>query len=256
MAEHACLSHSAYVSEDYRSHLGQSHDTEKHFSTHDELAKFTLETLWPFSLRGKTVADVGCGGGALLDHISGLAATMLAIEPALPWAQSLIQRGYKWYPTAIEASSDFSGKVDLVLSTQVIEHVENPREFLADIGKLLTNDGIAVISTPNRSDVLMELLPDLFPSFFYRSQHRWAFDAASLTTCATLALLSVVEIRHIHRYGLANAMYWLKEGRPHGRNAMVPLDSSIDRHWQAWLESAGKSDNLYIIMSRKMGDGK
>jgi 2-polyprenyl-3-methyl-5-hydroxy-6-metoxy-1,4-benzoquinol methylase len=249
--ERSCLTHSAYESGEYRSHLAQDHDTTKHFASHDELARFTLETLWPHSLRRKTVADVGCGGGALLDHIVGVAGLLIAIEPSIPWSESLIKRGYKWYPGSKEAAADFKGQVDVVLSTQVIEHVENPREFLADIGSLLTTEGFAVISTPNRADVLMELLPNAFPQFFYRSQHRWAFDAESLRKCAIYAGLTVMEIRHVHRYGLANALHWLKDGRPFGRTGMPPLDSTIDRHWQAWLESKGMSDNLYMFVSRK-----
>ena len=255
LAESTCLSHSAYVSKDYRSLLEQNHEVEKHFIDHDELAKFTLETLWPYSYRGKTVADIGCGGGALLDHLFGLADTLLAIEPALPWSESLTQRGYKWYSSTNEASQDYSGKVDLVLSTQVIEHVENPKEFLLDIRELLTDDGIAVISTPNRDDVLMGLVHEVFPQFFYRSQHPWYFNAESLSQCVERAGLAVVEIRHIHRYGLANAMNWLKEGRPCGRSSMAPLDGVIDSHWKAWLESKGQSDNLYMVVSRNKGRG-
>jgi hypothetical protein len=96
----------------------------------------------------------------------------------------------------------------------------------------------------------MELLPENFPSFFYRTQHRWAFDADSLRHAATRAGLQVDELRHVHRYGLANTMHWLKEGHPRGRTPMPPLDGAIDRHWQTWLESTGRADNLYLIAHR------
>lgn len=250
LAEGACLDSAAYRSEEYRARLAQDHDPAHHYATHDELARFTLETLWPRSLRGKTVADVGCGGGALLDHLRGVAGTLLAIEPAVPWSASLQERGYRWYPGSTEAAAEWGGKVDVVLSTQVIEHVDDPHGFLAGIAALLAPGGVAVVSTPNRRDVLMELLPDTFPPFFYRVQHRWAFDAASLGHAATRAGLQVDELRHVHRYGLANTMHWLKEGRPRGRTPMAPLDGTIDRHWQAWLESTGRADNLYLIAHR------
>jgi 2-polyprenyl-3-methyl-5-hydroxy-6-metoxy-1,4-benzoquinol methylase len=253
LAERACLHLESYQSTDYRHRLEQDHDADRHYAAHDELARFTLETLWPRSLRGRTVADVGCGGGALLDHLRGLAGSIVAIDPAVPFSESLKARGYAWFPSAADAAREFAGQVDIALSTQVIEHVDDPRAFLTDIAGLLKPDGIAVVSTPNRRDVLMELLPDTFPSFFYRVQHRWAFDAASLSQCVTHAGLEVAEVRHVHRYGIANTMYWLKEGKPRGRTPMEPLDAAADKLWQAWLENNGRADNLYVVLRRAGG---
>jgi hypothetical protein len=60
----------------------------------------------------------------------------------------------------------------------------------------------------------MELLPDDFPSFFYRTVHRWYFNVASLAECAKLAGFEVVETQFVHRYGMANAIAWLRDRRP------------------------------------------
>lgn len=247
VAESACLPLESYESVDYRHLLKQDHDVDHHNAAHDELARFTLETIWPTSLRGMTVADVGCGGGALLDHVRGLASKIVAIDPSENFAPSLKSRGYDYFPSAAAASVDYAGKVDIVLSTQVIEHVDDPLIFLSGIASLLTPDGVAVISTPNRREILMELLSDTFTPFFYRTQHRWAFDASSLGYAAKRSGLKVDELRHVHRYGLANTLHWLKEGKPRGRTPMAPLDAAIDRNWQVWLESTGRADNLYLI---------
>jgi 2-polyprenyl-3-methyl-5-hydroxy-6-metoxy-1,4-benzoquinol methylase len=256
LAESACLSTDSYKSTEYRERLGQDHDIDRHYAAHDELARFTLDTLWPASLRGKNVADLGCGGGALLDHLRGIAGVIIAIDPAFPFADSLKARGYEWFASAEEACRKYAGKVDFVLSTQVIEHVEDPRKFLLEAGRLLKPDGTAIVSTPNRRDVLMELLPEVFPAFFYRVQHRWAFDAASLIKCAQHAGLSVAEVRHVHRYGLSNTLYWLKERKPRGRTLMPPVDAMIDKLWQAWLENNGRADNLYLILKRAAPAGE
>jgi hypothetical protein len=32
-------------------------------------------------------------------------------------------------------------------------------------------------------------------------------------------------------------------------NPRFVVAQNIDKHWQSWLESNGKSDNLYIILS-------
>lgn len=80
VAEQACLPIESYETVAYRHLLKQDHDRAHHNAAHDELARFTLDTLWPISLRGKTVADLGCGGGALLEHVRGLASKIVAID--------------------------------------------------------------------------------------------------------------------------------------------------------------------------------
>lgn len=250
LAESACLKDEAYRGEAYRAHLGQDHDPAKHYATHDELALFTLDTLWPLNLRGKTIADVGCGGGSLLDHLKGLPATALAIDPDTGWKASLEARGYRWFGGAEAAAATLGATVDVAFSIQVIEHVLDPVEFLAGIGKMLAPDGLLLLSTPNRADILMDLLPVEFPPFFYRSQHRWYFTAETLTACCKAAGLVVEEVRHVHRYGMANALLWLRDKRPQGRAGLPGIDRQADLLWKAQLETTGKADNLYLKVRR------
>jgi len=246
LAESLCVPEQAYAGEQYRNMLGQGHDLSRHFDTHDELARFTLDTLWPTSLRGKVVIDVGCGGGSLLDHVRGICASAVAVEPDEIFGASLKERGYPWYRSVEAAAADYGGKADTVLSVQVIEHVENPRQFLAGIKQLLAPSGMLLLSTPNRRDIMLELLPDEFSSFYYRSQHRWYFDRQSLGRCAEAAGLRVIEARTLHRYGMANALLWLRDRKPSGRARLPGIDSQADALWRAYLDEHERGDNLYL----------
>lgn len=248
--ESLCLKSDDYRTEVYRDQLEQGHDIAKFQAGHDELARFTLETVWPLSLRGQTVADVGCGGGSLLDHIRGVCGEAIAIDPAEGFSKSLRQRGYNYFPSAEVAARKYGGKVDVAFAIQVIEHVADPRSFLAGIYNLLKPGGILVLSTPNRDDILMDLLPGDFPAFFYRTQHRWAFSAAALSYCAEAAGFCVQETRYVHRYGMANALLWLRDRKPSGRAHLPPLDREADSLWRTWLEASGRSDNLYLVLTR------
>lgn len=249
LAESLCLRHEAYRS-GYRQHVGQDNDLAKHYAAHDELSRFTVETLWPVSLRNLIVADVGCGGGSLLDHIRGLPAELIAIDPDEGFAGSLQERKYRWYATAETAAKERAGRVDVAFSIQVIEHVEDPRGFLEGIRDLLSKDGVLIVSTPNRADILMELLDTEFPSFFYRTQHRWYFDANSLRDVAERAGLRIEAVRHVHRYGMANALMWLRDRKPSGRAGLPAIDRFADGMWRNWLEQTGRADNLYMILKR------
>lgn len=249
LAEGVVLGDDAYRGA-YRAHVGQNHDLKDHFAQHDELNRFTLDVLWPQPLRGKTVVDVGCGGGSLLDHIRGLPDEIIAIDPDEGFAPSLADRGYRWYPSASAAAKDCARRADVAFAIQVIEHVLDPVRFLQEIRELLASDGVAVVSTPNRADILMDLLPAEFPAFFYRTQHRWYFDAVTLATAANAAGLLVDQVRHVHRYGMANALFWLRDRKPSGRAKIPAIDLMADVMWGGYLEQSGRADNLYAILKR------
>jgi SAM-dependent methyltransferase len=249
LAEGFCMPSAFYETTDYRSKLRQELDSESHFRTHDELQLHTLRTIWPTNLRRKTVADIGSAAGSLLDHLRGYSRNQIAVEPYDTYRQDLAARGYHAYPYASDAVAEWAGTVDLAFSIQVIEHTEDPRTFLEEIRPLLAPDGKLVISTPNRDDILFDLMPEDFPSFFYRVVHRWYFDAASLANCARLAGYEVVHMHHVHRYGMANALRWLRDRRPGGHDRLPGIDKLADSFWTGYLEQSGRSDCLYSVLS-------
>ena len=66
--------------------------------------------------------------------------------------------------------------VDLAVSFAVLEHVEDPVGLLRDIRELLRPGATLWVSTPNSADAMLELLPDVYAGFFYRSAHAHYFD--------------------------------------------------------------------------------
>ena len=250
LEEAACPDASFYETESYRRKLQEEVSTAGHYAVADELQIFTQQVLWPRSLRDLIVADVGSAGGSFLDGVAGTAGRCVAVEPCTIYHESLRARGYDVFPYAANARAAYEGRVDVAASIQVIEYTANPRQFLADIRPLLAPDGVLLISTPNRDDILMKLLPQDFPSFFHRIVHRWYFDAASLAACARHAGLEVIETRHLHRYGMANALAWLRDRRPSGRARLEGISPLADHLWRGYLEDTGQSDNLYMLLRR------
>jgi SAM-dependent methyltransferase len=248
LSENCCPGAAFYEGETYRTSLGQGLTSGSHFADADHLQKFGLELLSTNSLRGTVVADIGCSGGSFLDHIAGLADRKIAVEPSEIYHSSLAERGYTVFPYACDVAETFSDAVDLAVSFQVIEHVENPRAFLADIRALLKPGGRLMISTPNRHDILMRLLPDDFPPFFYRAVHRWYFDADSLTTCARHAGFDVERVDFVHRYGMSNALTWLRDRRPGGHQRLDGIGHGADLAWRGQLEESGQSDCLFMTL--------
>lgn len=142
-----------------------------------------------------------------------------------------------------------------MVTFQVIEHVLNPRIFLAEIAALLKPGGTLVIATPNREDVLMKLLPEEFPSFFYRTVHRWYFDRLSLRHCVDLAGgLKVEAERYVHTFGMSNTLSWLKERRPTGNKRLPCINNVADQLWSSYLETSGQTDTLFILARKTKAD--
>ena len=250
LSEASCHDLEFHESEAYRKSLNERTDAESFFATHDRLQSERLTVITPHHLRNHVVADVGCGAGSFLDHISGVAREIVAIDPCVEYHESLSKRGFHVFSYATEAKLENSGRVDTGIAFDVIEHVENPRAFLTDIRELLSPDGRLYVSTPNRNDILMEIASETYRPFFYRVHHRWYFDAHSLETCAKAAGLDLVEIRYVQRFGLANTLHWLRDAQPTGHMPMNLVDDKIlDGVWQGHLESRGLSDRFYAVLT-------
>jgi SAM-dependent methyltransferase len=252
LEESACKDDSFYAGEKYRKLLGESSGAEGFWAKHDIHQLRNLNVLWPHSIRNRIVADVGCAAGSFLDHISGLTATALAVEPCREYHPSLRQRGYKVYDSLPGALADYKDQVDVALSLATVEHVENPNDFFSEIRQLLKPGGLFMVSTPNRQDILMDLLGGDYHQFFYRTVHRWYFDMQSLCGLAQGCGFEIVQKNCIQRFGISNALAWLKDRKPTGDQTLPAMDDPLlNQFWKSYLESKGSGDYLYLLVKRK-----
>jgi 2-polyprenyl-3-methyl-5-hydroxy-6-metoxy-1,4-benzoquinol methylase len=247
LVETVNISASAYESDNYRITMDQGLEVEDFFSHADPVQIHNLSAFWPLDLRSKVIADIGCGAGSFLSHVSGLAKKIIAVEPTERYHHSLRQRGYDVFSYATNALKAYPGGIDIAVTFQVIEHVLNPRVFLTEIAALLKPGGSLIIATPNRDDILMKLLPEDFPPFFYRTAHRWYFDRLSLQQAVKASGLLVESERYLHTYGMSNALLWMKERRPTGNTFLPGVNDVADKLWQAYLEASGQSDTLFVL---------
>lgn len=115
---------------------------------------------------GKSVLDVGCGTG----HGTWLlAASGAARTAAVDLDEDRVRQvadlcasfpGFQARRSDAQRLEFAEGEFQLITCFEVIEHVPRPAMLLAGIQRLLSPDGVAVISTPNR---LVRLLPFQLP---------------------------------------------------------------------------------------------
>ena len=247
LREEDCIPEEYYQTGEYREYMQQSLENQKALKEQEDLVDYTLQAVVPHSLKNKNILDIGCGAGALLNRLKNITLSQIGIEPCRPYFEALTKDGFKIYSNLSDMIKDKAPIADYAFSIAVIEHVKNPVEFLKEIKKLIKPDGgRLMISTPNRNDILMTVLKEKFASFFYRTQHRWYFNEHSLSNCAKLAGFKVNRVRYIHKYGLSNTLFWLRDGKPKGKLVMEGVNDIQDKKWQALLEESKQSDYIYM----------
>ena len=109
-------------------------------------------------LAGRTVLDVGCGGGILAEAMVDRGAEVTGIdlaEKALKVAKlHLLESGRAVTYRAISAealAAESPASFDVVTCTEMLEHVPNPASTVAACAQLVKPGGSLVFSTINRN---------------------------------------------------------------------------------------------------------
>jgi 2-polyprenyl-6-hydroxyphenyl methylase/3-demethylubiquinone-9 3-methyltransferase len=109
-------------------------------------------------LVGKTVLDVGCGGGILSESMAGLNANVTGIDlsdKALQVARlHLLESGKQvdYRKIAVEdLAAEQPAHYDVVTCLEMLEHVPNPQSVIAACAKLVKTGGWIFFSTLNRN---------------------------------------------------------------------------------------------------------
>ena len=245
-----CVDPSIYETSEYRNKLAQNIGTEAFDHQHFMMANVFASMLDSFDFTQKTIADVGCGGGHLLDLIGADAKTCIAIEPTVEFHNHLAAKGYSVFDYATTTIQSFHEKVDFAFSQFVIEHVSDPVSYLNEIHTLLKPGGMVVLCTPNANDIMLDVLPQTYPSFFYRTVHKFYFTERSLVHAAKAAGFTSSTTSYLHRYSMDNAMLWLRDRKPSGKDALFPLNETISNLWKKRLEELGRSDCIYMTFKK------
>jgi SAM-dependent methyltransferase len=103
---------------------------------------------------GEEILEIGCGSGAYTRELVRLGARVTATEVAPgPLAQARRNLGSLEADLRIEDAQSLSlpdERFDKVLLSEVIEHVPDPDQAIAEAARVLRRGGLLVVSTPSR----------------------------------------------------------------------------------------------------------
>lgn len=109
----------------------------------------------------KRVLDFGCGSGYGAYMISGFCKTIVAVDvsqEAIEYAQEKYiapNLSFKSLSDSSVSNLPFDNKsFDIIMSFQVIEHINHLESYFSELYRLLADNGVLFISTPNRENRL------------------------------------------------------------------------------------------------------
>ena len=128
----------------------------------------------------KRILDIGCAGGAFLKAARDLGFSVVGVEPS-SW---LCEYGKNEYGldlrSGVLSEQDFdSASFDIIALWDVIEHLPQPQEVLANIRTLLKDDGLLIINYPNYDSWAARLLGSKWP--FLLSVHLFYYTPKTIS---------------------------------------------------------------------------
>jgi SAM-dependent methyltransferase len=97
---------------------------------------------------GAPALDLGCGTGYGAAELAGGGWRVVALDRVAPAARAR-GSGCRFVRGDLESLPFAAGSFGCVTSFQVVEHLADPHPYLAEIARVLRDDGVLLLSTPN-----------------------------------------------------------------------------------------------------------
>lgn len=194
-------------------------------------------------IANKKWLDIGTGAGGILDLLSPLASSSIAVEPQQSARKQLTEANYSAYPLIEDVpDQDF----DVVTLFHVFEHLTDPMHTLEEIKRRMAANGKLIIEVPHAHDFLISFLDlDAFKAFTFWSEHLLLHTRQSLTIMLEQAGFTNITISGFQRYPLANHLHWLSHGKPGGHSKWDFLRTNeLDNSYADMLAKIDKTDTL------------
>jgi len=162
--------------------------------------------------RGARILDLGSGMGYLSRRLSAYGWEIIALDREVKLLSSLknIVNNTKWtFPMHIVAA-DAKGLpfkdsfFDGIIMTEVLEHIENPKEALSECYRILKTNGMFCLSVP--SSYTEKFYGLLHPKYFDNAGHINIFKKHSLCDLLKKSRFKVCGIR---KENFEPALFWI-----------------------------------------------
>lgn len=223
------------------------------------------ETLWEESLpeakkrvlrfedyytQDTRLLEIGCASGFFLDAVKDKVETVTGIELTKEYVKYARERGIDVRESLDEIPDN---TYDLIFMFHVLEHIDDPINFLKEVKKKLSQNGKLIIEVPNVDDILVSVYKiKNHLDFYWEIAHNYYFSKNSLMQVMDRAGYSS-EIHPLQRYDLSNHMYWMQYGKPGGQGFYSPLFTpSLLAEYEKCLKEKYICDTIYAIAQKNV----
>jgi len=196
----------------------------------------------------KKICDYGCGEGNFLRLVKPVAKSVFGVEIQKNFNIAINNEGIK----CISKLDKLTEPMDTFFLFHCLEHLPDPITTLKEIYDKLKSggEGKIVIEVPHAKDFLLDQLEsEPFKNFTLWSQHLVLHTRESLHSFLVNSGFKNVHIEGVQRYGIANHLNWLKNGKPGGHKS--PLSTieteSLRNSYADALSKLNANDTLVAV---------
>jgi 2-polyprenyl-3-methyl-5-hydroxy-6-metoxy-1,4-benzoquinol methylase len=233
-----------------------AYENSLHFSPrfHSYARSLAEDIIERFSLRGKTVIEIGCGKGDFLNLlVEGGVGRAIGFDPSYEDARNDYDDERITFVKDFYSEQHSNQKVDFVVSRHVLEHIQFPRPFLHNIHRTLGRGSTAVVffEVPNVLYTLRDLgVWDLI------YEHCSYFTEASLATLFDLCGFEVIKCRT----AFENQFLCIEAASAQGETALnsraIPSQSEYSDYVSTFGRQYNKKLQFWRLQLTAMQKGK
>ena len=224
---------------------------EAHIKTNQDNVKRRWRFLEKHLKKGRSILEIGCSSGFMLDAFGEAGLHPTGIEPSGAFYEYLTNKGHTVFRSIEGLQATQKGRFDLIVHFFVLEHIRDTRAFIETQLSLLKPGGLIIAEVPCVNDPLTSVYTiPAFERFYWSIAHHYYFNPRSLS-CILDRIGCAYAFEPEQRYDISNHITWLQAGKPGGQGKFNHIFSERTRtSYTNDLTSHWLCDTFFVYICR------